>query len=331
MPGLMPIAAAPGSVGLALRSALARVEARFREELASPIRPVSDLCEHVERYRGKMLRPTLVFLSGMAVDPGAAEAGEDLVVCATVLEMIHMATLVHDDVLDEASIRRGGDTVNVRAGNEAAIILGDYLLSKSYHLCSTLDSQATARRVGEVTSIVCEGEMLQLAHRGDVALPEAVYFDIIRRKTGALIALACELGARHAGADARTIERLARFGDGIGTAFQIQDDLLDLTGDEPVVGKSLGRDLEKGTLTLPIIHHLSRLPTGERAAAVQRLRAGDRGGLARGLERTGSIDAARRLARERVEDAKSLLSTIEDSPARAALLSLADAVITRAF
>lgn len=336
MPAIVSLASAHVSTSAVLAAGLARVEAKFRDQLDTPIRPVAELCEHVERYRGKMLRPTLVILSGLAANAVLAEPNDDHVTVAAVIEMIHMATLVHDDVLDDAAVRRGGDTVNKCKGNEAAIILGDYLLSKSFHLCSTLDTQHTALRVGEVTSIVCEGEMLQLAQRGDFALSEASYFDIIRRKTAALIALACELGALHAGAPGQTVQRLAGFGDKVGTAFQIQDDLLDLVGEEPVVGKSLGKDLAKGKLTLPLIHHLARLSSPNRADTIARLKRGastpiERAALARELESTGSIRYARTTAESLVSQAKLLLEPLDESPATGALQSLADAVITRAF
>lgn len=316
----------------AVEAGLVRVEARFREQLDTPIRPVSELCEHVERYRGKMLRPTLVILCGLAANTDLAEPTDAQIVVAATLEMIHMATLVHDDVLDEASVRRGGDTVNKRKGNEAAIILGDYLLSKAFHLCSTLDSQRTALRVGEVTNVVCEGEMMQLAHRGDFTIAPATYFDIIRRKTAALIALACELGVLHAGGSRLVASRLAEFGEKIGTAFQIQDDLLDLVGDEPVVGKSLGRDLEKGTLTLPLVHYLAGLEEGEREPAIRRLKAGgERAEMARTLDASGSIAHARRTAAGLVSRAQGLLDPLPESTARTALWALAEAVITRSF
>lgn len=314
-----------------LADGLERVEARFRAELDTPVRPVAELCEQVERYRGKMVRPTLVFLSGLAVDPALAEPTEGSVVLATVVEMVHMATLVHDDVLDEADIRRGGETVNRRRGNEAAVILGDYLISKAFHLCSSLDSQRVSLRVGEATNTVCEGEILQLAHRGDFMLPEALYFEIIRRKTAALIAVACELGARLAGAPPALAASLHAFGERIGTAFQIRDDLLDLVGDARLVGKTLGRDAETGTLTLPLIHHLARLPADERAAAAARLRAGPREALIRSLDATGSVDHARAAADHLIVEAKTLLAPLPDSPAREALGSLADAVVRREF
>ena len=168
-----------------LAQGLTRVEVRFNRQLDSTIEPVAALCRYLERYRGKMLRPTLTLVSGLCAS-GREDAGaitDDHVTIAAVVEMIHMATLVHDDVLDEASIRRGGQTVNALAGNEAAVILGDYLISRSFHLCSQLATQDTALRIGEITSTVCEGELLQLHHRGNLELDEETYFKIIDRKT----------------------------------------------------------------------------------------------------------------------------------------------------
>lgn len=315
---------------------LARVERRFARQLETPIPPVAQLVEHVERYRGKMLRPTLALLCAKAADPGQLGLTDEQVTVATVVEMIHMATLVHDDVLDESDLRRGGETVNKRRGNEAAVILGDYLISKSFHLCSQLDDQRTALRVGEITSIVCEGEMLQNHHRGDFAVTRAQHFDIIERKTGALIALACELGALQAGASNQIASMFFEFGELLGAAFQIQDDVLDLTGSEQVVGKNLGRDLQKGTLTLPVIHHLASLTEDERAATIEQIRGGaalngHRASFVARLEQTGSVQHARDTAHELVDKAKSLLLSLPDSPAREMLLAMAEAVVSRAY
>lgn len=323
-------------VGALVAGALDRVVQRFNRQLDSDLPPVAELCRHIERYRGKMLRPTLVILSGLSAGGPRAAISDELVTVAAVVEMIHLATLVHDDVLDEAGVRRGASTVNALSGNETAVMLGDYLIARSFHLCSTLDTQATALRIGEVTSTVCEGEMLQLFHRGDLSLGESRYFDIVERKTASLIAVACELGARHAGADATAAGRLWEFGRCIGVAFQVQDDLLDLIGDEATVGKSLGKDLEMEKLTLPVIHHLATLPMGARMEAERLIhhRAfhnGSRAELRPRLEATGSITHARAAAARLVEQAKASIDPLMDSPAKQMLLSMADAVITRRF
>lgn len=325
----------PAHTGVAheVRRGLVRVVERFERQLDSRLEPVNELCRYIERYRGKMLRPMLVLVSGMA--SGLREVNEAHITIGAVIEMIHVATLVHDDVLDDAEVRRGSATVNHMHGTEVSVILGDYLISKSFHLCSQLDTQAAALRVGEVTSRVCEGELLQLAHRGDFALDERTYFEIIGGKTACLIGLACEMGAQFSGADDETIRGLGEFGTRVGLAFQITDDLLDLVGDEETVGKSLGKDIEKGKLTLPMIHHLASLDARERGVIVESLSrggagdAGARRALIERLHRTGSVAYARARAGELIGEAKALLGGLEESGARAYLLDAADAVLTR--
>ena len=338
MSAILKLAFDGSSITDDLAPALARVGARFDEQLISRIEPVNSLCQYIERYRGKMLRPTLVFLAGMTAHPhDDGEPRDELITIAAVLEMIHMATLVHDDVLDDAAVRRGSRTVNAMSGNETAVILGDYLLSRSYHLCSQLDTQSTALRVGEITAVVCEGEMLQLAHRGRHDLTEETYMKIIERKTAALIAGAMELGASHAGASDEAVRAMREIGLKLGTAFQIQDDLLDITGNELAVGKTLGRDMDKGKLTLPIIHHLSQLDADQRDAAIEFFSSADtndpsvRGAIVDAMHETGSIVYAREKAVHFVSGAKAALASFPPSPSRDALFAAADSVINREY
>lgn len=338
MTAILKLAFADSRIADDLADALARVETRFDDQLVSDIPTVNTLCKHIEQYRGKMLRPTLVFLAGLTARPDDANRPSDnLVTVAAVLEMIHMATLVHDDVLDEADLRRNTATINTLHGNETAVMLGDYLLARSYHLCSQLETQATALRVGEITATVCEGEMLQLANRGKLDLGERLYFDIIQRKTAALIAGAMELGARHAGATEAQIRDMHEIGLRLGVAFQIQDDLLDLLGDERTVGKSLGKDVDKGKLTLPIIHHLEKLDPARRESAQGFIamlpRKGDEAHhtLVDALHETGSIAYAKDKAASLVNGAKAMLAGFPASSGREALLAAADSVVNRAF
>ncbi|MBL8758239.1 MAG: polyprenyl synthetase family protein, partial [Phycisphaerae bacterium] len=217
-----------------LAGSLARVQTRIADALRSDIPPVERLCKQVERYHGKMVRPSVCLLSALAADPRAARdprpehlADAHLVVAA-VCEMIHLATLVHDDILDEAEVRRSAPTINSLQGNESAVILGDYLFSAAFHLCSSLDSQAASLLVARTGMTLCAGELLQLHHRGNYSLDESTYAAIVERKTASLIAVACALGSRFAGADASLQARFHDFGTALGIAFQIQDDLLDL-------------------------------------------------------------------------------------------------------
>ncbi|MFM7132830.1 MAG: polyprenyl synthetase family protein [Planctomycetota bacterium] len=312
-----------------IAAGLARVETLFEAQLASEFPAVNDLCRHVERYRGKMLRPTLVLVSGLAfTDDGAPLRDAHDIVAATV-EMIHMATLVHDDILDDATVRRRGETVNFLRGNETAVMLGDYLISNAFHLCSRAGDPALNLRLGEVTNTLCEGELVQLSRRHDLALDQNTYLEIVRRKTAVLVGAACELGARLAGATAAEVAAMRAFGEHLGVAFQIQDDLLDLLGDEATVGKSIGRDLEKGKLTLPMILHIARARGEERRAALDAIEAKDGPRLRALLGASGSIDAARAFAVDIVAEAKRGLPRTRRSGSRELLLELADRVVAR--
>lgn len=321
-------------------ASLERVTTRFDEQLACELPPVQALCEHVERYRGKMLRPTLVLLCGLAASshPDALELTPDHITLAAVCEMVHMATLVHDDVLDEADTRRRGATVNRLRGNEAAVILGDYLIASAFHLCSQVSSQEPALIVGRASMDMAAGELLQLHNRENNSIDEPTYFEIVRRKTGALIAAACRLGALASGALPVVCGACERFGSALGIAFQIQDDLLDLTGRPGVVGKNVGKDAEKGKLTLPVIHHLAECSPAQRAesiAVLARLAQGEHasapGELVQALEATGSIEHARMEAVRYVRLARESLAGLKPSGPRSLLECLAEAAVDRAF
>ena len=351
-------------VGQTLRSALAEVERRFTTELLSDLDPVNRLVHHVDRYRGKMLRPTLVLATALALDPPRGDLSDDLLSLATVVEMVHMATLVHDDVLDEAEMRRRGATINHLAGNEAAVMLGDYLISHAYHLCSSIptqtrDGESIARLIARATNTVCEGELLQLANRGNFELNERTYFEIVRRKTASLCGTCCHAAAlltdSTASHQADDTASLYGYGEKLGIAFQITDDLLDLTGDPATVGKTLGRDMEKGKLTLPLIRYLAVADDRERAATLEVIRGSafdggeavgavgavggggvrivDEDAVAEVVDRVQSSDAidyAQAWCRRLVEDAKGVaLDGLPPSPARKLLLDTADAVVER--
>jgi octaprenyl-diphosphate synthase len=296
----------------------------------------------VERYRGKMLRPTLVLACGLAAHPHASSGlrrdllAERHVVIGAVVEMVHMATLVHDDVLDEAELRRGAPTLGRLRGNEAAVILGDYLIASAFHLCSQLDTQRASLLIARASSTVAQGELLQLHNRENYSLDERTYLEILERKTASLIAIACELGAWASEAPEGVWRSMAHFGREIGVAFQIQDDLLDLVGVEGEVGKSLGRDLAKGKLTLPLIHHLAGVdPTtrGQTLRIIESLGASanaeDGARLRAALEASGSIRHAQAAARTRVDRAKAHLLSLADTPARQYLSAMAGAVVDR--
>ncbi|MBI4718497.1 MAG: polyprenyl synthetase family protein [Planctomycetes bacterium] len=307
---------------------LARAEATFEAELACDLPVVRRLCDTVRCYRGKMLRPALLLLSARA-SGRLLPAHHTL---AAVIEMVHMATLVHDDVLDEADERRGQPTVCRASGNTAAVLLGDLLISHAFHLCSSLDRQHASRRIGATTNTVCEGELLQNAHRGDPDVDEAIYLEIIRRKTGVLTATACELGAHYAGADEAAVSALRDYGLSAGMAFQIVDDVLDLVGERERVGKSLGRDAALGKLTLPTLHFLLVAAPADAEKLRRDIRAGaihDPAELRPLLERAGSIEYALAAARQYVADAVRNLEGLPPSDARSSLTAMAEFIVER--
>lgn len=307
---------------------LAAVEQLFSEELRSDLPSVNALVKHVSRFRGKMLRPTLVLLAGKA----CGELTDAHITLATVVEMVHMATLVHDDVLDDAELRRKGATINHLKGNEAAVMLGDYLISHAYHLCSSLDSQFASRLIGRTTNEVCEGELLQIHHRGNLALDEETYLRIITRKTASLCSTCCLLGAKQAGASEARVGQLELYGLSLGIAFQIQDDILDIVGDAGTVGKSLGSDVDKEKMTLPMIHFLRTAPREHRDLLRSLLHSAepDKMEKIRNLILpSDSIAYARSQARQHIQRGKSALATLPDSAARRLMLAMADFVLDR--
>ncbi len=341
MAGMLEVAGIDSPLVEVLSTGLTEVERVFFAQLESDLPPVRDLCEQVARYTGKMLRPTMLLLCGLAAHPRAVDCERtpllerDHFLLAATMEMVHMSTLVHDDVLDEADTRRRGSTVNRLHGNETAVILGDYLISNAYHLCSQTGKTEHALAIAHTTNVVCEGELLQLHHRDDYSLDEATYVEIIDRKTAALIGLSCRLGALASGASQKVAAALDRFGRQLGIAFQIRDDLLDLTGDTELVGKSLGKDIEKGKLTLPIIHHLTACAAEDRGRALDLVEeaeeTGDRSRLVAVLRESGAIEYSLAEAGKIVEQARRELEVLPESPARQVLSEVATAVVARAY
>ncbi|MDZ7618865.1 MAG: polyprenyl synthetase family protein [Patescibacteria group bacterium] len=311
-----------------IRDELVAVEDLMRAELASDHPFVDLLVKHGFRLGGKRLRPALVLLCARAV---GGILPEHLRLAAAV-ELIHTATLIHDDVLDEAELRRHLETVNARWDNEASVLLGDYLYSLAMCLAASVEDGYACRTIGDAARVMCEGELLQVQHRGDYSLSEAEYYEIIAGKTGALLACCCRLGARYAQASEPQCAAMVRYGEQLGIAFQIADDLLDLTGDEATAGKSLGTDLVKQKATLPLIHLLATVSDAERESLMATLTdSPDRRSTAfrEWFDRYASLDYARDKARAYARGAAGELSLLPAGPARASLEQLCDFVVSR--
>ncbi len=303
------------------------VEQLLRETLSSSRTAVAELVSHLEHYKGKRLRPALLLLTARAcgqVVPAHHTLG-------AVVEMIHTATLVHDDVLDEAVVRRHVPTVNAAWTNQTSILLGDFLFTHAFHLASTVDARACGL-IGEATNQVCEGELLQCLERGNLDLTEEQYLEIIDGKTAALTACCCRIGAVYSGASTDIVESLSRYGRYLGLAFQIADDLLDLVGEERTTGKSLGSDADQRKLTLPTIYLLSR-PRSTAANQARQILMSEgnhkRESLHPLLATSGAIEYATRRAHEFASQARAALDCLPPSPGRSVLETLTERVIHR--
>lgn len=307
---------------------MSQVEELLRTELGSYDRFVDELVKYGFRISGKRLRPALLLLTAKA----AGRLTHEHVVLAAVVEMIHTATLVHDDVLDEAALRRHLETVNARWNNEASVLLGDYLFTHAFYLASTLGSTYACRTIGRATNIVCEGELRQVHQRGNFDLSEAEYLEIIDAKTAELTACCCRLGAHYAGASAEVEEAHSTFGRSLGIAFQIADDLLDVMGDEATTGKSLGTDLEKRKPTLPLIRLLAQADAAERAQLLAILHDESqphRAALRARLDQSGAIVYARDKARSYARRALDELGDLPQNTSLDVLRGLTEFVIMR--
>jgi len=318
----------PGRLAFApIAADIAEADRLFAESLAGYRSPVAPLIQHLKHYRGKRLRPALLLLTAKAC--GGVTPNHHILAAA--VEMIHTATLVHDDVLDEASTRRHVPTFNAEWGNKVSILLGDMLFTQAFHITSRVDRRA-CELIGEATNRVCGGELKQVCNRGNWHLSEADYFDILDGKTAALTAVCGRLGAVYAGASDAVAEKLATYGRCVGLAFQIADDLMDLTGDEAKAGKTLGTDLEERKMTLPLIHALHTLPqvaADELRELIHSDRPDKRRKVVEVLTRTNSLGYAKKTAEDFGRQARAALADLPPSECKHILEQLTDWSVKR--
>ncbi|MFC4160235.1 polyprenyl synthetase family protein [Chitinimonas lacunae] len=306
------------------------VDQLIRERLYSEVALVRQVAEYIVSSGGKRLRPVLVLLSAGALGYQGRHHHE----LAAVVEFIHTATLLHDDVVDESSLRRGRDTANALFGNAASVLVGDFLYSRAFQMMVGCDDMRVMRVLADATNVIAEGEVLQLMNIGDADLDEAGYLKVIRYKTAKLFEAAARLGALLAGSDSATEAAMARFGMHLGTAFQIVDDVLDYSGDSGEIGKNLGDDLAEGKCTLPLIYTM-RDGSPEAAATVRHAVVnGRRDAFETVLEAvrgSGALDAALKAARAEARLAESALLELGLPPSdpQRALLALAHFAVER--
>jgi len=312
-----------------IKDLMDEVETRFYKELRPQTNSLAELIAHISKYRGKRLRPALVLLSGKCLG-NIVPQHIDL---AVVVEMVHTATLVHDDIIDEASMRRHVESVNSKWGREISILFGDYLFSRGFTILSALDSQVATLLLSQTVNIMSEGELIQLQRRYDIGLSENDYFDIIERKTASLCAASCRLGATFAGANHKVSEMLSNYGLKIGIAFQIVDDCLDVMGTEEEIGKSLNSDIQKGKLTLPLIRLVNQLPKHKlettRDLIFQHDVKESKNAIIGLLTEHDAVEYAFNTAKNIVKQAQEEIAPLPDSPYKTALIELADYIISR--
>jgi octaprenyl-diphosphate synthase len=307
---------------------LERVEALIDERLASDVPLVRQVASYIVGSGGKRLRPALLLLACGA----AGYRGEARFALATVVEFIHTATLLHDDVVDESDLRRGQRTANAAFGNAASVLVGDFLYSRAFQMMVEANDMRVMGVLAEATNTIAGGEVLQLMGSHDPQVDEARYLEVIRRKTAKLFEASARLGGVLARAPAPIEAALADYGMHVGTAFQLVDDVLDYSGQTGEIGKSLGDDLAEGKPTLPLIYTM-RQGGKEQAALVRKaISEGGREDFAPVLEAIracGALDYARRAAQVEAETARRALDALPDSEFKRSLLELASFSVTR--
>ena len=314
-----------------VRADLERVELEFQRQVESRVQLIPQIGRYIQNSGGKRIRPALLLMAARL----GGYAGEKAVLYASVVEFIHSATLIHDDIVDEAELRRGRLAVHSRWGNDVTVLLGDYLYIKSMAIALTQDSLEMIRLLCDVTLRMIEGELYQLTKNGDVGLTEEDHFEIIRRKTAYLFAGCARMGGMLGDTTRDQQDALWDYGFDLGIAFQVVDDLLDYTADEDTLGKPIGSDLREGKVTLPIIHLLAR--GDERARALINAVVSDRAVSAEQWREIKQLLAASRATESAYETAlgfasrakQRLLDAFPPTPEREALTSLVDYVVWR--
>jgi len=300
---------------------MAAVDRVLRVSLSSDVLLIRQVAEYIIGGGGKRLRPALLLLTAGAT----GYRGVEHHTLAAVIEMIHTATLLHDDVVDESQLRRGHPTANAEFGNAASVLVGDFLYSRAFQMMVGVKRMRVLEILAETTNVIAEGEVLQLMNAGDADLDEGAYLGVIQRKTARLFEAAARLGAVLGDASTATEDALARYGMNLGTAFQLVDDVLDYSGTADSIGKNIGDDLAEGKMTLPLIHALAT-GTAEQAAVIRHAIAGggrtDFAPVVAALEATDSLAYARGRADAELRQAAECLADLPDSPYRENLLEL---------
>ncbi len=305
-----------------------RVDEVIRDRLASRVALIDQISRYIVSAGGKRIRPRLVLLFSQALGVSSDQRYE----LAAIVEFIHTATLLHDDVVDESSLRRGRATANAVFGNAASVLVGDFLYSRAFQMMVSIDRMRVLQVLADATNVIAEGEVLQLMNMHDPDLAVDEYLRVIRFKTAKLFEASAQLGAVLADAGPAMEERCADYGRSLGTAFQLVDDLLDYEGDSQALGKNIGDDLREGKPTLPLLIAMSRGDDAQRALLRHAIEQGEVQRLPEIVDivrRSGALDATREAARREAEVARACATRLPPSTARAALIELCVRAVDR--
>lgn len=311
-----------------IRLDMQQVDRVINERLTSEVPLVKEVSQYIISAGGKRLRPALLLLISGAL--GSQNPHRHAL--AAVVEFIHTATLLHDDVVDESTLRRGRETANERFGNAASVLVGDFLYSRAFQMMVDVDNMRVMQVLSDATNVIAEGEVLQLMNMHDASLDEAAYLRVIRSKTAKLFEASARLAPILIGADAGTEEACATYGQALGTAFQVIDDVLDYEGSAAELGKNLGDDLREGKMTLPIICALRRCNAEQKQLITSAIENGELEHLEQILcivRETGALEAARSSAMAEAQRAIDAAQTLPPNAYRAGMLQLAAALQER--
>ena len=311
-----------------LAANMAAVDAVIRARLTSEVALVSQIADYIIAAGGKRIRPVLV----LSVAGAYGHQGPKAYELAAVVELIHTATLLHDDVVDESGLRRGRKTANALFGNAASVLVGDFLYSRAFQMMVTTGSMEVMQVLSEATNVIAEGEVLQLMNIGDATISEEQYLQVIRYKTAKLFEASARLGAIAAGADAPAKKRIAEFGMHLGTAFQLIDDALDYAGDSSETGKNVGSDLSEGKPTLPLLHVISTGTPKQREEvrmAIAEPGRADFKTVLGAVNACGSLEYTREAAESEAARAAAALDGLPESAGKQTLLELCSSAVAR--
>lgn len=318
------------SIYALIRQDMDAVNAMIQQRLQSEVVLINQLGHYIINSGGKRLRPAIALLSARA----CGYQGDAHINLATIIEFIHTATLLHDDVVDHSQMRRGQETANSVWGNEASVLVGDFLYTRAFEMMVELDSMRLMQILSHTTNIIAEGEVLQLLNVHDADTTEQRYLQVIHHKTAKLFEAAGQLGAVLTQTDSQTEKALGLYAMHLGSAFQLVDDLLDYSAQSDTIGKNIGDDLAEGKPTLPLIYAMGHGDKNQSALIREAIENGDRDrieDIIAIIQSTGAIDYTAQTAREEADAAKLALQILPDSEYKTALLALADFAVSREF